>query len=100
MGHKKVCFTCRKSFNLGSDHENVKEPNCLECGVKMTLMPPRFRPPKKTEIKKWETAAFLIKNGFPYHHIFDYEVSGNYVPYPENIKEAKYFIEKYKEQRK
>ena len=30
-----------------------------------------FRPPKRTELKKWEAARILIENGFIYHHIYE-----------------------------
>lgn len=99
MGHKNVCFSCRKAFNLGSDFDNLKLANCPECGVEMKLMSQRFRPPKSREVKKWETAQFLVERGFPYQHISDDDVEGNYVPYPENRREAEAFVEKYKDQK-
>jgi hypothetical protein len=65
-------------------------------------MPHRFRPPKKTDIKKWEVVKFLIEHGFKYQHIYK-DVSlkngivdySNYAVYPDNMKEAKEFAEKY-----
>jgi hypothetical protein len=105
MGHKIVCLDCRKSFSQGTDFEKIKEINCVECGKKMTLLPHRFRAPKSTDIKKWETVKYLISNGFVYQHIYkNIEIKNgiisyqNYANYPENIRDAKEFVEKYKEQ--
>ena len=105
MGHKSVCIDCRKSFSLGTDIENRKKSNCPNCGKEMILLPHRFRPPKKTDAKKWETVKFLIENGFYYQHIYEktetkngkifYE---NLVEYPDSIRDAKEFVEKYKNQ--
>ncbi len=70
----------------------------------MTLLPHRFRPPKKTEDKKWEIVKFLIDNGFYYQHVYENvtkTINGfvkfeNLVTYPENMREAREFVEKYK----
>jgi hypothetical protein len=72
----------------------------------MTMMSHRFRPPKKTESKKWEIVRFYVENGFNFQHVYkdiklnrdgtkSYE---NLVPYPENLRDAKDFIKQYKEQ--
>lgn len=72
----------------------------------MTMMSHRFRPPKKTEAKKWELVRFYVENGFNFQHVYkdiklnrdgtkSYE---NLVPYPENLRDAKDFIKQYKEQ--
>lgn len=106
MGHKIVCLECRKSFSQGTDFNDRKEGKCPDCGRPMTLLPHRFRPPKKSEDKKWEVVNFLIENGFYYQHIYEtftQTINGfikhkNLVPYPENIREAKEFVERYKSQ--
>ena len=105
MGHKSICLNCRKAFNQGSDIDKRIESNCHECGQLRISMPHRFRPPKKTDNKKWEVVEFLINHGFKYQHIYkdikskkgivDYS---NYAEYPTSLNEAKEFIEKYKEQ--
>lgn len=72
----------------------------------MTLLSTRFRPPKKTDDKKWETVKYLIENGFFYDHVYqkiETNINGvlsyqNYATYPDNIRDAKEFVEKYKEQ--
>ena len=65
----------------------------------------RFRPPKKDDLDKWKTVECLVKNGFLFQEIFTkIENHGNktlktgLVPYPENFREAKEFIKKYKDQ--
>ena|SRR5690554_9449 len=97
MGYKIVCLECRKAFSLGTDFSTNKEIICSDCGKEALLLPHRFRPPKKTDDKKWEIVHFLITNGFHYQHIYE-ELgnSGNFVSYPENLREAKEFVERYK----
>lgn len=71
----------------------------------MILLSHRFRPPKKTDNKKWEAVKYLIENGFCYQHIYQkIEIQNeiciyeNYAEYPDNIQGAKEFVEKYKAQ--
>ena len=104
MGHKSICINCRKAFNQGSDFDSRIESNCPECGQLRILMPHSFRPPKKTDNKKWEVVEFLINNGFRFQHIskdnkLKKEIANesNYVQYPTNLNEAKEFVIKYKE---
>ena len=105
MGHKVVCLDCRKSFSQGTDFEDRKDAVCPYCGQQMILLPHRFRPPKKTDLKKWETVKYLVENGFCFQHIYEtiekkehYNWTEKYVEYPENLKDAKEFVEKYKSQ--
>ena len=107
MGHKKVCLDCRESLNLDVSDYAVEIYSCAKCGKPMTLLPHRFRPPKKTDEKGWELVEFLINNGFPFQHIYqegsnEYfkKPAQNFVPYPTNIRDAKEFILKYKDQAK
>jgi DNA-directed RNA polymerase subunit RPC12/RpoP len=105
MGQKVICLDCRKSFSQGTDVNDRKEANCPECGRPMILLPHRFRPPKRTDDKRWETVKFLIENGFCYQHIYlkietKNGVTGyeNYAKYPDNMRDAKEFVIKYKSQ--
>lgn len=106
MGHKKVCLECKVTFNRPFDSGSELTYPCPECGKEMTLLPYRFRSPKKNEGKKWETVKFLIGNGFYFQHIYENltkTLNGfikfeNLVNYPENIRDAKEFVEKYKSQ--
>ncbi len=105
MGHKVVCLDCRKSFSQGTDFEDRKEAVCPDCSQQMILLPHRFRPPKKGALKKWETVKYLVENGFRFQHIYEakvtqghYNRTENYVEYPDNLKDAKEFVEKYKSQ--
>jgi hypothetical protein len=78
----------------------AKESKCPDCGSLLTRLTHRFRPPKKLDKKAWETAKFLVDEGFAYQYIYDDEIIQTYVPYPETMKEAKEFVVKYKEQKK
>jgi hypothetical protein len=106
MGNKVVCLDCKKSFSQGTDFKDRKEANCPDCGKPMTLLPHRFRAPKISEDKKWETVKFLINKGFYFQHIYENitkTINGftnyeNLVSYPDNIREAKEFVERYKDQ--
>jgi hypothetical protein len=104
MGHKLLCLDCKKSENLGTDLRNLVESNCTKCKKQMILMPHRFRPPKKADEKSWQVVRFLVENGFKYQHIYQEgsnelisKPTNNYVSYPTNMRDAKEFIEKYKE---
>lgn len=104
MGYKCVCIECRKSLNRPLDTGSGRLYPCSQCGKPMTLLPHRFRPPKKNDDEKWRTVKYLIENGFFYQHIYkeikrnNMYVHENYVDYPETILEAKEFVKKYKEQ--
>ncbi len=105
MGYKSVCVNCRKSFNRSIEKEINKFFSCPECGNTMTLLSHRFRPPKKSDEKKWEVVKFLIDKGFYYQHInklVDDEKSeydnNEFAKYPLNLKDALIFVEKYKGQ--
>ena len=90
MGYKYICLDCRKAFNLGTDFNNTKVTNCPKCGVLMKLM----------------VVKHLAENGFIYQHVYEkIEIESNiivsyqnYTSYPETLKEAKDFVEKYKAQ--
>lgn len=105
MGHKKVCLECKVTLNRPFDSGYELTYPCPECGKSMTLLPHRFRPPKKSENKKWETIKFLIENGFYFQHIYEkIETKNgvtfyqNYVAYPDNLRDAQDFVLKYKSQ--
>jgi DNA-directed RNA polymerase subunit RPC12/RpoP len=102
MGHKAVCIDCRKSLNREfDDGSSEREYPCANCGKPMLLLPHRFRPPKKDDDTKWNTVAYLLKNGFYYQHIYELIDGINQtVAYPESLKDAKEFVEKYRNQAK
>ena len=96
MGHKLVCFNCRTSKNLSLDISSWESNSrFVKCNSELKLLPHRFRPPRKDDIKKWEVVIFLFENGFKYEHIYDDNLK-SYVEIPENIRDAKEFINKYK----
>jgi hypothetical protein len=105
MGHKKVCLECRLTLNRPFDIGSEQTYPCPECGKPMTLLPHLFKPPKKTEDKKWETVKFLIENGFYFQHIYEIVETKNgvtnyqnYAKYSDNLRDAKEFVEQYKDQ--
>ncbi len=100
MGHKKVCFECRKSFSITNDFEAVFSLTCPDCGNPATFLNHKFRPPKKHDKKAWELAAFLKDHGFYFQHVYEHVGPGTYlqVPYPLSIEEARDFVLKYKNQ--
>ena len=107
MGYKKVCLECRKAYNRPADLENAHTSICPQCEKPMIELYHLFQPPKQTDIKKWTVVKFLVDNGFRYYHIWEQTLkdeSGkiygyqNYAKYPESMKDAKEFVELYKEQ--
>lgn len=102
MGYKIVCLHCRKIGNRPfSPTVNESEELCSDCGQPTVRLTHRFRPPKKTDDKKWATVKFLITNGFYYQHIYEIDEitkSKCLVKYPEDLREAKLFVKKYKSQ--
>jgi predicted RNA-binding Zn-ribbon protein involved in translation (DUF1610 family) len=99
MGYKTVCFNCRKSFSAAQT--KIRERKCPQCGKAMTWLSHRFRPPKNTDDKKWKVVEFLAENGFDYDHIWKSIQNGVYsglAVYPETMKDAEEFAEKYKAQ--
>ena len=70
MGHKLVCFNCRKVKNLDSNFDKSESINniCTKCNSAMKRLPHRFRPPKKEDLKKWKVVEYLFENGFEYEH--------------------------------
>jgi DNA-directed RNA polymerase subunit RPC12/RpoP len=105
MGYKKVCFSCRKAFSLGTDFTVTHGSTCPECGHEAIVLQHSFRPPKRDDIARWKVVEFLRNNGFVYQHIYkdirkkngvvSYE---NYADYPTTMSEAKDFVREYKDQ--
>jgi predicted RNA-binding Zn-ribbon protein involved in translation (DUF1610 family) len=100
---KKLCFYCRKSFNLFPESSGNSNLKCPQCGKQAIVVTHRFRPPKVDDKRKWDVVKFLIDNGFSYQHIAIYEPDRHgierfvaYAQYPENMIDAIEFVEKYK----
>ncbi len=107
MGHKRVCLNCYRTENIMayiySDHTETTK--CPLCSSEMVYVNHSFRPPKKTDLKRWAVVKFLISKGFIFQHIYqegksDYhkELFDNYIPYPKTMKEAQEFVIKYQNQ--
>lgn len=93
MGHKNVCLTCQKAFNLNSDYTVAEKQSikCSDCGGVMIRYSHRFRPPAKNANKRWEVVRFLHENDFHFHHISELDKNG-YSKYPETMKQAQEFV--------
>ncbi len=89
MGHKKVCFECRKAYSINGLMYSEIEHNCPECGIKAIVLNHKFRPPKREDIKQWMLVKFLVDHGFRYDHV---NSNGAYVRYPVTMDEAKTFV--------
>lgn len=105
MGYKKICLSCRKAFNQSAKAEVQSGTTCPECGLKMTEVDHKFRPPRKTDVKSWNLVKFLVENGFLFQHVYKIFEKRNglvlkekYAAYPTNMREAKIFVAKFKDQ--
>ena len=61
-------------------------------------MSPRFRPPKKRELAKWEVAKYLADHGFYYQHIYENPWGGQFMRYPTTMQDAREFVNTYRAQ--
>jgi hypothetical protein len=53
----------------------------------------KFKAPKATDVAQWENVCFLIQHGFLFQSFGDDR--GRNVRYPETLKEAKSWVEKW-----
>lgn len=103
MGHKIVCFSCRKSFSEKPNELHIPE-KCPQCGGDIIHYTHRFRSPKKADINAWKVVTFLYEHGFTYQHIYidptiyRRDAPSNYASYPNNLIDAREFVTKYKHQ--
>lgn len=96
MGYKNVCIKCKRVENVSPDRTEHRTNECPECSSEMVFVNHKFRPPKKADIKSWKLIEFLFLKGFLFQHIID--ETGKNVKYPESLKEAELFTEKYRNQ--
>lgn len=94
MGYKNVCINCKRVENLGTDYSKFKTGKCPECQNLMFFVNHRFKPPKKSDLRSWEVVRYLIENGYDFKNMIS--KNGLILDYPNNIKEAKSFIDSYK----
>ena len=92
MGHKKVCFECRKAYSINGLMFSEIKYTCPDCGLKAVVLNHKFRPPKREDIKQWDLAKFLVDRGFHFDHV---NYNGTYVRYPTTMEDAKIFVVKY-----
>ena len=96
MGYKSVCLDCKKAFSQGTDFTKFNmDKVCSDCGKPMIFLSEKFKPPKKTDNKRWEVVRFFVENGFDYST----KIGGDiFIGYDETLEEAKEVVRKYKEQ--
>ncbi len=87
-----ACLNCKKSFKRPGP--NIKHRKCPHCGSLAVNLGRHFKPPKRGDDAQWEKVIFLIEHGFSFHKIYDED--GVNIPYPKTLREAKNFVEKYK----
>ena len=79
---------------------------CPDCGKPTISLSHLFQPPAKDDLKKWVVVKLLVDNGFTYDHVYATAEMENgvvtswsgYAQYPDNLKDAKEFIEKFQYQ--
>ena len=107
MGYKQVCFRCRKAFNRSFAADEARTAPCPQCAEPMTELYHLFKPPKSQSIKKWDVVEYLYNNGFRYYHLESTKGQANdnlsternaIGYYPENMREAKIFVNQRKNQ--
>ncbi len=103
MAYKKVCLNCRVAFSL-SQVTNSVITLCPNCGVQFKMYNHKFRPPKRTDIKRWKVIQYLYSQGFIYQHVYKnlslrkWYAPDNCAEYPTNMRDAVEFVELYKRQ--
>ena len=95
MGYKNVCLKCKRVESLGTDYTQFRTGPCPECSADMFFVSHKFRPPKKTDKNGWELACFLITRGFIFQTIYADDFTA--VSYPRTLRDAKEFVEKYRD---
>jgi len=102
VGYKDVCLNCRKAFNRGTDFNNPQKLKCSDCENETIAVNQKFKPPKKSEIKKWEVVKYLIENGFDYSSVYSEREKGHFQTIgklPENMRAAKELVNKIKQKK-
>lgn len=96
---KYICCRCRKAFKRkeASDvkgiTEEIEEAKCPDCGLKTTWIGPKFRPPKSTDIKTWNSIEVLSRIGLLNFIGF----ANNEIQIPESQKSLKTLLNEIKE---
>ena len=89
--HPHVCFDCRKSFR----REACEEPRpCPDCGGPAVALNRKFKTPPKKDRAQWEKVRYLVEQGCRFGKVLD--ESGERVPYPRTLEEAKAFVERHR----
>ena len=98
MGYKSVCLECKKAYNNYLDLDKNKKEICPECGKSMYFLSHMFKPPRKTDVKKWNVVKYIVESGFNYYHTYEMISPGVFQQqgkYPETMKEAEEFVKSF-----
>jgi hypothetical protein len=83
---KGVCFNCRMTFHSG------KYPECPKCGNKLQFIGPDFRPPRKSDVKRWRAVQLLVEKG----GVSFWNCCGDRRKLPETLGSAKMHVKQEK----
>ena len=68
----------------------MPDKKCPHCGGVAIGLSRNFKPPAMNDPQQWKKVAYLVKNGFRFCH--QHNESGQIVPYPPTMTEAKKFV--------
>lgn len=94
---KYICCDCRKCFKrriskeVIREEEEIQPAKCPDCGQPTLWIGPKFRPPKTTDIKAWNSIGVLRRIGFA--GFFGFATDS--VKIPKGPKELKQFLTDY-----
>lgn len=92
--HPYACLTCRKSFKRKWSEEyqqaGMPDKTCPHCGGVAIGLSRLFKAPPMSDLQQWKKVAYLIQQGFRFYH--QHDESGQAVPYPATLADAKKFV--------
>lgn len=89
------CKTAHKRHVKGTPSDYPKKMPCPICKNDMYHVGRNFKAPGKSDSQQWAKIRFLISHGFWFQKIRPEGISGESVPYPETLEEAREFVVKY-----
>ena len=91
-----ACFTCRHVFRGPGDpvRVQVQVRSCPNCGGPCIRLHPKFKAPRKNDLKQWQKVQFLVEHGFFFDSVYH---QNKLVQYPKSLREAREFVKRYAE---
>jgi DNA-directed RNA polymerase subunit RPC12/RpoP len=93
-----TCFQCRSTYKRPFQ-KGLFYRKCPSCSSQSVMMDVRFKPPRKRDDKQWKKVEHLAQNGFYFQKV--YLKNGSVwqrQSYPKDLKQAKEFVVKFKDQ--